>query len=301
MLTVLEWEKTNPTPLSSGLVELFVAENPVLQNLPFINIAGNAFKYNVETSLPGVAFRGFNQGYTDSAGVINPATESLTILGGDSDYDVAQVKMGVGGSNTRAIYDGLKAKSMALTWLRTFIDGDTAVDANAFDGVNKRLDGGTQEIEAGTNGAALTLDMVDDLCDKIIGSPSMLLMNKPTMRKLNSLARAANQAIETIGEVFNRPIYGYAGVPIGIIEDDEQGNPILDFDETQGTSSVTGSMYAVRFGADMFHGIQTEPMSIRDLGEIDSKPAYRTRFEWYSGLVVKHPRSVARLRGFTLA
>ena len=62
MLTITEWAKLNPNPLTSGIVEIFVAENPILAALPFINIAGNAYTYNRETSLPGVAFRGFNEG-----------------------------------------------------------------------------------------------------------------------------------------------------------------------------------------------------------------------------------------------
>jgi hypothetical protein len=40
-------------------------------------------------------------------------------------------------------------------------------------------------------------------------------------------------------------------------------------------------------------------VSVRDLGEIDAKPALRTRIEWYSGLVAKGPRCAARLKGVT--
>ena len=32
-----------------------------------------------------------------------------------------------------------------------------------------------------------------------------------------------------------------------------------------------------------------------DLGELDTKPVLRTRVEWYSALVVKHPKAAARL------
>jgi hypothetical protein len=47
----------------------------------------------------------------------------------------------------------------------------------------------------------------------------------------------------------------------------------------------------------MLSGIQTAPVSVRDLGEIDVKPAFRTRVEWYSGFCVKHGRAAARLSG----
>lgn len=301
MLTITEWEKLNPTPLSSGVVEKFSTENPVLQALPFMNIAGNAYTYNREETLPGVAFRGFNEGYTESTGVVNPATETLTIIGGDSDYDVAQIAMQTGDNRTRAVYDQMKAKALTLTWLRTFFDGNSAVNSKEFDGLNARLDGGSQEIVAGANGATLTLSMVDDLIDKIIGTPTMLLANKATLRKINDLARAAGQATEVVNNAFGQRIVQYAGVPIRVVEDDASGTAILGTDETQGTALDTCSLYAVRIGPDMFHGIQTKPVEVRDLGEIDAKPALRTRIEWYSGMVIKNPKAVARLRGVKLA
>lgn len=295
MLTIAEWEKLNPTPLSSGVVEIFASENPVLERLPFVNIAGNAFKYSAEDTLPGVAFRDFNQGYTESTGVINPVVESLKIIGGDSDFDVAQIKMGTGDNDTRAVHDALKAKALTLTWLKTFFDGDTAGNPLEFDGLNKRLTG-NQVITAGTNGAQLDLDMLDQLVDAVRGTPTVLLMNKSLRRKIRQLARGSS-VLSISRDYFGREVETYAGVPFGIVEEDASGAEILGFDETQGSSSVTSSVYAVRFGADTMHGVQTQPIDVRDLGEIDSKPAYRTRVEWYSGLVIKHPRAAARLKG----
>ncbi|QQV75875.1 hypothetical protein H5J25_09620 [Sphingomonas aliaeris] len=299
MLTISEWAKLNPDPLTSGVVEIFATENPVLAALPFINIAGNAFTYNREESLPGVAFRGFNEAYQESTGVILPQTETLTILGGDSDFDVAQIAMQTGDNDTRAIHDGLKAKAAALTWLRTFFDGDSNARPKEFDGLNRRLTG-SQVLTAGTNGASLEFKMLDELIDAVRGSPSMLLMNKPLRRQVRQMARSLG-ALTITTDQLGRELEGYAGVPFGLVEEDETGAEILGFDETQGTSNVTSSIYAVRFGADSFHGIQTKPIEARDLGEVDDKPALRTRTEWYSGVVFKHPRAAARLKGIKAA
>jgi len=299
MLTIIEWLKLNPTPLASGVVEIFARENPVLANLPFINVQGNAYKYNIEQTLPGIAFRGFNEGYTESTGVVNPLTESLTIIGGDSDFDVAQIKMGTGDNDTRAVYDAMKAKALTLSWLQTFFTGNATINPKEFDGLNNRLTGG-QVIEAGTNGAVLTMDMLDALVDAIQGTPSLLLMNKVAKRAIVKLGRASG-VVGVSRDYFGREVETYSGVPIGVIEDGADGNPILPFTETQGTSNVTSSIYAVKFGPDALHGIQTEPMDVRDLGEIETKPAYRTRIEWYSGLALKHPKCAARLKGVKAA
>jgi hypothetical protein len=297
MLTITEWSKLNPQPLASGVVEIFARNNPVLELMPFANIAGNAFKYNIETTLPGIAFRGFNEGYTESTGVINPVTEALTIIGGDSDYDVAQIAMGTGDNDTRAVHDAMKAKALALAWLKTFFDGDHTVTdhEDEFDGINKRLTG-SQVITAGANGAQLTLDMLDQLVDAVTGTPSVLLLNKAARRKIRALAR--NSTTLTVSrDQFGREVDAYQGVPLRVVEEDSSGTDILGFDETQGSSNLASSIYAVKFDVDALHGIQTAPVSVRDLGEIEVKPALRTRIEWYSGVVIKHPKAAARLKG----
>jgi hypothetical protein len=299
VLSITEWAKLNPDPLTSGVVEIFVAENPVLAALPFINTAGSAYRYNIEQALPGVAFRGFNERYVESTGVINPMVESLTILGGDSDFDVAQIAMQTGDNDTRAVHDGLKSKAASLTWLRTFVDGNTATNPKEFDGLNRRL-AGAQVLSAGANGNVLTLEMLDELVDAVRGTPSLLLMNKTIRRKARQLARAVN-ALTISTDQLGRELDGYGGVPFGLIEEDETGAEILAFDETQGSANATSSIYAVRFGADTLHGIQTKPLEARDLGEVDDKPALRTRTEWYSGVVMKHPRAAARLKGLKAA
>ncbi len=295
MLTISEWQKLNPTPLASGIIEIFARENPVLLNLPFINVKGNAYTYNREQTLPGIAFRGFNEGYTESTGVVNPLTELLTIIGGDSDFDVAQIKMGTGDNDTRAVHDAMKAKALSLTWLKTFFFGNATTTPREFDGLNQRLTG-NQVISAGTNGAALTMDMLDQLIDSIQGTPSMLLMNKAARRAVVKLGRQSG-VVTVSRDYFGREVDTYSGVPIGVIEDGADGNPILTSTETQGSSNATTSLYAVKFGPDAMLGIQTEPMDVRDLGEIETKPAYRTRIEWYSGLAMKHPKCAARLKG----
>lgn len=298
MLTMIEAAKLMNNPMQSGIVEIFATNNPVLERLPFVDISGNAYKYNREGSLPGIAFRGINESYTESTGVINPQTETLTICGGDSDYDVALVKMGAGSNNLRAAHDALKAKSLTLSWLKTFFDGNSESEPREFDGLNVRLSGTTQELETGAaGGAALTLDLLDELIDAIQGTPDVLLMNKTMRRKVNKLRRAASQATEVVTDAFGRQIEAYAGIPIGVVGDDASNTAILGFDEDDGSGNLdTTSIYAVRFGLDALHGIETEPLSVRDLGEQSSKPAYRTRIEWYSGLVIKHPKAVARLR-----
>ena len=40
-------------------------------------------------------------------------------------------------------------------------------------------------------------------------------------------------------------------------------------------------------------------ISSRDLGELETKPAFRTRVDWYCAIAVYHGRAAARLSGIT--
>ena len=245
--------------------------------------------------LPGIAFRGINESYTESTGVINPATEPLKICGGESDYDTFLTKTGTGTNDARAVHDMLKSKALSLNWMRTFFDGDSNKQPREFDGLNVRLTGG-QVIDCNTTSNLLTLAKVDELIDAVQGSPTLLLMNKQCRRKITQLA--TNTLAVTMGiDQLGRPMQMYGGIPIGVVEFDNFGNWVLDFDENDGSGNMTTcSMYALRLGMDTFHGIQSAPVDVRNLGELPSKPAYRTRIEWYASMAIKHPRAAARLR-----
>ncbi|MDQ0250813.1 hypothetical protein J2W22_002877 [Sphingomonas kyeonggiensis] len=298
MLTQTEWAKLNPDPLQSGVVEIFATTNPIMQYMPFQNIAGAAYVYNREQALPGIAFRGINESYDESTGVINQLADPLKILGGDLDVDAALIAWSTGANDTRAVQDAMKVKALSLSHLKTVFDGDSAANPKEFDGLNARLTG-AQVLGAGTNGGVLTLNMLDDLVDAVSGSPSILLMNKKTRQVIRQLARSV-QALTIAKDDLGREIDLYYGVPFGIVEDDAQGNAILGFDEAQGTANNTASIYAIRFGPDGMFGAQTAPISVRDLGELQSKPAFRTRVEHYNTIVLEHPKCAARLKGVKL-
>ena len=213
-LTILEASKLTQNTIQQSIVEVFASVNPILQTMPFVDIAGNAYTYNREGALPGIAWRGINESYTESTGVINPQTESLSIIGGDSDVDVALVKMGVGSADVRASYDAMKAKAASLNFLWSFFNADGS-DPRQPVGLKSRLTG-NQLIAAGatSGGDVLTLAMLDQLIDAVEGAPSALFMSRTLRRKVNALMRASNAAIETVADAFGKQVMAYAGVPI---------------------------------------------------------------------------------------
>jgi hypothetical protein len=297
-LTLLEAAKLVQDPLQRGVIEIFPRVSPVLERLPFFNVNGQAYKYNQEQTLPGIAFRGINESYTESTGVVNPCVEALYILGGLSYVDRALVKTQGNVNDLRAVYDSMKAKAAALEYTKKFFKGDNSTDPDEFDGLENRLTG-DQKIAAGSTsgGDTLTLAMVDILLDAV-QSPDVLFMNKTMRRKINSLMRSAGQAIETVNDAFGRQINAYAGVPIAVVEEDKDGEQILAFDEEcpGGGSDVGTSLYAVRFGVvEYVSGLQAGPMDVEDQGIVLTN--YITLIEWICGLGVFHPKAAARLYG----
>ena len=295
MLTLAEASKLIQNPLQRGVVETFPRTSPVLMMLPFLDVAGNAYNWNLEKTLPGIGFRDYNETYTESTGVVQPMTEVLKIFGGVSRVDRALVKTQGNLNNLRAIQDSMKAKAAALDFTKNFFKGDTTVNVKGFDGLEKRLVG-PQVIDASTVTSVDGLcGAVDKLIDTVSGSPDMIFMNKDMRRALNASMRAQNQATETVSDVFGRQIPAYAGIHIGVIEEDAEGNPILGFDEDDDTTSI----YACRFGVqEWVSGLQAGAMEVIDQGLVDVW--YVTMVEWICSIAVFHPKAAARLSGLSV-
>lgn len=301
-LTLLEAAKLETGDVyKSGIIELYAGSSGILMNLPFEGISGNAMKYNRESALPGVGFRGVNESYTPSTGILNPLTESLVIAGGDLDVDKFIVD--TMGANQRTVQEAMKVRALSLAWTKKFIKGDTASDPREFDGLQVRAVG-DQLIPAGTTGGgtALSLAKLDEAIDQTL-NPTHLIMSKAMARKFSAAGRTTSVSgyITYTPDQLGRRIMQYNDLPIIALDLDNEGNEILPFTEVSydtdtwdGTATAT-SIYVVSVGPDSLTGIQNGTIDVRDLGELQSSPLYRTRIEWYNGIAVFNGRAVTRL------
>ena len=285
MLTLLEQSKYLQNPLQKGVIQVYVRSTPVLEKLPFVQVNGNAYQYNVEDALPNVGFRAVNTPYEESHGTIQRKTEAIKIFGGTTKIDKFLVASQGNINDIRSIQTEMAATAAALLFTKSFFKGDSSVDANEFDGLEKRLAG--DQVLDGSQAAIIgdLTTIVDKLIDRVVGGPDMLFMSADMRRALNASMRLQNQAIETISDVFGRQVQAYAGVQIGVIEHDNKGLPIL-----------TNDIYACRFGAGSYvSGLQVGPLTVTDQGERDVW--LQTLIEWYASIAVFHPRAAARISG----
>ena len=304
-VTLLEHAKIHATPLQMGVVETFARESIILARMPFMEVASDSYSFSREQTLGGAAFRALNSEYTEKTGTLDKVTESLAVLGGFSDTDRVLVKTSASGINdTRAVFDAMKAKAVALKFTRTVVKGNVATTPLEFDGWQERCIG-NQLIAAGTSasGDALSLAVLDEAIDAVNGTPDLIVMNKVMARRMSVGARLVSVAGDlnyTIDE-FGRRVTRYNGIEVGVIDRDEEDDLILDFDEEcpgGGTDAGT-SMYIVKFG-ERTHccGLRCGDVAVEDLG-IKNNVSYRTLIEFICGQAIFHPRSVARLFGIS--
>lgn len=258
-------------------------------------------------------FRNVNEAYSESTGTVNQKTETLKILGGDADVDrfIQQTRSNL--NDQRAEQTVLKTKALSYKFQDAFFNGDTQVDTKGFDGLRKRLVG-KQVLEAGGNGLPIVgesnkdihafLDKLDDLLAAvpgINGQNGALYANAAVIRKIGSALRHVSLDAVLEEDIAGKRTIQWNGIPILEAGQNPDGSQILAQDETQGTKTDTTSIYAVKFGSTVgdqaVTGLTNGGVSVMDLGQLQEKPVYRTRIEFYVGLGVFGGKAAARLKG----
>ena len=313
-VTLAQAATLSQNDLQRGVIETFVQLSPVLDRIPLMNIEGNAYAYNSEGTLPGVAFRSVNEAYVESTGTVNQSTESLVILGGDADVDRFIVQTRGNLNDQRAVQTRLKVKAASYLYQDTFFNGDVSVNAKSFDGLKKRLTG-AQVIDAGTNGAPVlgnggtdaqaffdALDALVAAVPGLDGSNGAIYANAAVIGKIRSAGRRLGGVDMVREDLTGKRVVQWNGIPVLDPGANLAGANILAQTETQGTASGTASsVYAVKFGQDETDGgvtgLTNGGVMVDDLGMLQSQPVYRTRIEFYCGLGVFGGKAAARLRG----
>ncbi|MGH9154566.1 MAG: major capsid protein [Acidimicrobiales bacterium] len=297
-VTLAESAKLELDMLRRGVVEIILDESPMMNWLPFIEVEGNAYKYNRENALATAGFFAVNGTWTESTTTFTSVTDGLVILGGDADVDNFIQRTRSSHTDQRAVQTMLKAKTVARKWEDALITGDSAVDVNSFDGLRKRFPStaNVQVVTPAAAGGSLTLSLLDQGIDLVkAGKPDILMMSRRTRRKLKALLQATNHYVES-GEEFGKRVMLYDGIPV-LTNDFQPDNETAD----NGSGSTFSSVYGVKFGEDAVAGLTNGGLEVIDLGNLESKDATRVRLRWYVGLAVHRENAVFRINGLNAA
>ena len=274
-INLTESAKLSNDMLQKGVILTMAKQSPVLEKLPFMEIVGNGYAYNLVGELPTVGFRAVNTGYSEAGATVSREVEHLVILGGDVDVDTFIARTRGNINDIRAIQTELKAKATAREFEKKFFTGTGS--SNEFKGLDQRqADGKGTKIDA-----ELSLDALNELLDAVVDGADVLYMSKKTRREVMALLQASNHYIENGTDAFGRMVNMYGGIEIRAVED----GLVAD-----------GKIYAVKFGQEQYVcGLTNGGIQVKDLGELETKPCYRTRIEFFCGLAVFHPKSFAIL------
>lgn len=310
-VTLLEAKKNVQDALQMGVIDEFRKSNFLLNSLTFHDAVsptgGGAtltYAYTRLITQPTADFRAVNTEYTPSEVTKQRYTADLKIFGGS--FQIDRIIAGMGGiASEVTLQMQQKIKAAQALFNDTVINGDSAVDADAFDGLDKALTGSTTEVvptaafalDTSANVTAnwqAFLDALDEFLMGLDGTPSAIMGNTKLIAKLRAIARRAG-AYQVTKNDMGEQIEQYANIPlIDLGAKPGTNNPVVGID-AQGETSL----YVARFGLDGFHAVSMagQPPVRTWLPDFNQAGAVKTgEVEMVAAVALKSTKSAAVLR-----
>ena len=250
--------------IQAGIIDEFAKSSYLLNNIPFDDVvsplgggATMTYGYTRLVTQPTAAFRAVNEEYTPQEVKKQRYTVDLKIFGGA--FEIDRIIAGMGGIVDEVqLQAAQKAKAASALFCDTVINGDSATNAKAFDGLDVALTGTDTEVtttaDLSTSALVTTnymafLDEFDEFLSNLNGTPDALLMNSKMAAKMRAVARRAGM-YQTTQDAYGRTVEQYGGIPfVDLGAKPGSNDPII------GITAGKTDIYAVRFGLDAFHAI----------------------------------------------
>ena len=265
----------------AGVIDEFRKSSFVLDNIIFDDAvtpgtgAGTlTYGYQRLITQPTASFRAINNEYAAQEAQKQRYTTELKVFGGA--FEVDRIVSQIGGLvDEVAFQTQQKVKAAKALFHDTFINGDSGVDANSFDGLNKAITNSTTEhgngkyIDLSTSNALDTnykafLDALDEFLALLDGKPSFLGGNSKVITKIKAIARRAGYLSQT-EDAFGRKADSYDGIIlVDMGEKPGSVNPIVPIVTRDIGGNVTGltDLYAARLAMDGCHGVSLKGQNL---------------------------------------
>lgn len=306
-VSFLETAKYGGTNLAAGVVETLIQESPILEQLMFTSFSGNATEVELEDTLPTPQFRSVGEGYTRSYGTDTSRFFGVAILGGEVFIDNYQLKVQADRKNAKAKQYSKFTKAMSRQFDETFLRGDAT--AKDFKGVNTLIGeglGSTFTMSGTTDVGVIDFEKLDQAQENMRGTSATAILAPQIGFRRNLTTLARNTAgyftfLDTGTDAFGRKVTTWDDIPIRVLGDDINGDPLLPYTEDPGDGGNDGaSIYFVRYGdEENVYGLLglDGSMDVQDFGETESLPGHLGRVEVYPGIAIKDAYSVVRIQG----
>jgi len=267
-VTLNEAKKNVQDALQMGVIDEFQKSNFLFDNLTFDDCVsptgGGAtltYGYTRLITQPTASFRAVNTEYVPQEVSKQRYTADLKVFGGSFQIDRIIANMG-GIVSEVTLQMQQKIKAAAALFNDTVINGDSGVDANAFDGLEKAVTGSSTEYIPGaaidlstsanvTSNYMLFLDILDEFLMGLDGTPSFIGGNTKLIAKLRACARRAGMYQVTKND-FGQQVESYGNIPfVDFGSKPGSNDPVIATDVATGETSL----YAARLGLDGFHAV----------------------------------------------
>jgi hypothetical protein len=267
-VTLSEAKKNVQDDLQMGVIDEFAKSSFLFNNLTFDDCVsptgGGAtltYAYTRLITQPTAQFRAVNEEYTPQEVEKQRYTVDLKVFGGSFEIDRVISNMG-GIVNEVTLQMQQKIKAAAALFNDTVINGDSAVNAKAFDGLDKALTGSSTEhvpsttINLSTSANVTSnwqefLDILDEFLMGLDGTPSFIGGNTKLIARIRAVARRAGMYQVTKNN-FGQQIEQYGNIPLVDFGTKAGSNePVVPIDSTTGETSL----YVARLGLDGFHAV----------------------------------------------
>jgi hypothetical protein len=275
------------------------------------------YGYTRLVTQPTADFRAINSEYTPQEVTKQRYTVDLKIFGGS--FQIDRVLAEVGGLVDEVdLQMQQKVKAAKALFHDTVINGDSATNANAFDGLDKAVAGSSTEVNVGSvldlsTAAAMDtnwkefIDLLDEFLATLDGKPACLAMNGKMKSKIRAAARRAGYFTQS-EDAFGRKVDEYDGIPL-VDLGDKPGTtaPVVGIkNRTVGGTETTGltDIYAMRFGLDGFHAVSLkgQPLVKTWLPDFSTPGAVKTgEVEMVAAIVLKATKAAGVLRNLKVS
>ena len=274
-ITLEEARKNVQDDLQMGVIDEFRKSNWILDHITFDDAvsptgggATPTYSYTRLKTQPTAQFRAINTEYTPSEVTKERHSVDIKVFGGA--YQIDRVIANMGGIVSEVeLQQSQKIKAAQALFNDTFINGDEAVDTNAFDGLDKALTGSTTEYNTGdsvidlstsqmvTDNFQYFLDMLDEFLRGLDGEPSFIAGNTKLISKLRACARRAAMYQVTKND-WGTNVESYGNIPfVDLGTKPGTNDDVVSVDTEKGTTSL----YVARLAMDGLHGVSFAGMA----------------------------------------
>lgn len=314
-ITLAQAKALSQDKLTNYVIDEF-RKSVLLDKLPFDNTVKPqggktlAYVYNRMKTQPTAATRAINTEYTPQEADTEQVTVNLRPFGGSFKIDrvIANYEHQV--VDHVQFQLAQKAKATVALFNDLVINGDSGVDANAFDGLNKALTGSSTEVTA----TDVTLDSAANieanwkaflyqlrkLRSKLDGAPSIMLMNTDMFGVFQTVMDFAGINTATKQNYGDEVAQWGSTLVVALGDKPGTSNPIIETASSGGTTSI----YVARLGLDGLHAVSPDGDRVVStfLPNLKAPGAVKLgEVEMVAAVALKATRAAGVLRGIKIA